>query len=460
MNKLGSIVRFHLLQSDTKDDPGFVGEVSRLRRIGLQVYGVAAILVPICLLLARGLTQGKLPALPGASIYLGISVLGVTVLCLGRTEWSRNKAALIGWLAVFFTCGLLVWNVYVETTLRPDLIPSITPRLSTVILISVFVLSLHPMHTLSVGLAIEVFFLFSDRLAVAWGLVPADGAASPDAFTGLFVLVGLSVALSAVMYRRVYRTYSAHQRELRAADDLRQTQSLLVVSENAATMGRFAATLSHELNSPVGALVSVVQTLQSLHEKRGKASGENRARLDRMEEDLLGSAHESADRLRDIVARMQRLTNLDRAEILAVDLNELLRDVLEMMQSQLKDKIEIELDLHPLPRTTVRPQQISAVFSNLLQSTAERFGTPARILITSKRANGFVHIDILHRDKRLAKEEVDRLFDPGFGVKDRRIAAANWGLFSSREMVRRHGGDILALGSQAAGTSLRVTIPC
>ena len=316
------------------------------------------------------------------------------------------------------------------------------------------------MHTLSVGLAIEAFFFFSDRLAVVWGLVPADEAASPDAFSGLFVLVWLSVALSAVMYRRVYRTYSAHQRELRAADDLRQTQSLLVVSENAATMGRFAATLSHELNSPVGALVSVVQTLQSLHEKRGKASGENRARLDRMEEELLGSAHLSADRLRDIIARMQRLTNLDRAEILAVDLNELLRDVLEMMESQLKDKIEIELDLHPLPRTTVRPQQISAVFSNLLQGTAEKFGTPAKILITSKRANGFVQIDILHRNKSLAEEDLDRLFDPGFGVKDRRIAAVNWSLFSSREMVCQHGGDIFAEGSSVAGTSVRVTIPC
>ena len=460
MNKLGSIVRFHLLQSDTKDAAGFLDEVSRLRRIGLQVYGVAAILVPICLLLARGLAQGKLPALPGASIYLGISVLGVTVFCLGRAEWSTNKTALIGWLAVFFTCGFLVWNVYVETALRPDLIPSITPRLSTVILIGVFVLTLHPLHTLSVGLAIEAFFFFSDRLAVLWGLVPPNEAASPDAFSGLFVLVWLSVALSAVMYRRVYRTYTAHQRELRAADDLRQTQSLLVVSENAATMGRFAATLSHELNSPVGALASVVQTLQSLHEKRGKASRENRVRLDRMEEDLLGSAHLSADRLRAIIARMQRLTNLDRAEILAVDLNELLRDVLEMMETQLKDKIEIELDLHPLPRTTVRPQQISAVFSNLLQSTAEKFGTPAKILITTKRANDFVHVDILHRNKSLAKEEVNRLFDPGFGVKDRRIAATNWGLFSSREMVRRHGGDILAQGSQAAGTSLRVTIPC
>ena len=460
MKTLGSIVRLHLLQSDTKDDPGFEGEVSRLRRIGLKVYGVTAILVPISLLLARGLAQGELPALLGASMYLGISVLGVTVFCLGRTDWSSNRAAAIGWLAVFLTCGFLVWNVYVETAVRPDLIPSITPRLSTVILIGVFVLTLHPLHTLSVGLALEAFFFFSDRLAVAWGLVPADGAASPDAFSGLFVLIWLAVALSAVMYRRVYRTYSAHQRELRAAEDLRQTQSRLVVSENAATMGRFAATLSHELNSPVGALASVVQTLQSLHEKRGEASGESRARLDRMEEDLLGSAHLSADRLRAIIARMQRLTNLDRAEIMAVDLNELLRDVLEMMESQLEDKIEIELDLHPLPKTTVRPQQISAVFSNLLQSTAEKFGTPAKILITSERANGFIHIDILHRDKSLAKEDVDRLFDPGFGVKDRRIAATNWSLFSSREMVRQHGGDIFAERSPVAGTSVRVTIPC
>ena len=40
------------------------------------------------------------------------------------------------------------------------------------ILIGVFVLTLHPLHTLSVGLAMEAFFFFSDRLAVLWGLVP------------------------------------------------------------------------------------------------------------------------------------------------------------------------------------------------------------------------------------------------------------------------------------------------
>lgn len=58
------------------------------------------------------------------------------------------------------------------------------------------------------------------------------------------------------------------QQELRAAEELRHAESRVLLSENAALMGRFAAALSHELNSPIGALKSALQTSRVLAEKK------------------------------------------------------------------------------------------------------------------------------------------------------------------------------------------------
>ena len=59
---------------------------------------------------------------------------------------------------------------------------------------------------------------------------------------------------------------------------------------------------------------------------------------------------------------MQRFTNLDRAEEQSADVNELLKDTIGLLQSELNQRAEVTLNLKPLPRLKCKPQQLSAVF--------------------------------------------------------------------------------------------------
>jgi len=51
------------------------------------------------------------------------------------------------------------------------------------------------------------------------------------------------------------------------------------------------------------------------------------------------------------------------------------------------------------------------------------------------------------------------IFDPGFKVAGNRVLTGNWSLFSSRQIVREHGGDIHIHSAEGQGTTVSVTLP-
>ena len=57
-------------------------------------------------------------------------------------------------------------------------------------------------------------------------------------------------------------------------------------------------------------------------------------------------------------------------------------------------------------------------------------------------------------------DEVETIFDPGFRVTNGRMAAGNWSLFTSRQIIHEHGGDIGVESREGAGTTVRITLPC
>ena len=91
-------------------------------------------------------------------------------------------------------------------------------------------------------------------------------------------------------------------RTLETAEKLRQAEARNLLSENAASVGRLAAALSHELNSPIGALVSGVDTLLLLAARQAHSSPPEQQRLIVLQNELRKSIQQSTDRLREIVA--------------------------------------------------------------------------------------------------------------------------------------------------------------
>jgi signal transduction histidine kinase len=275
----------------------------------------------------------------------------------------------------------------------------------------------------------------------------------------VFTLTLLATALSAVLYDQRRSTWDWHARMLQAAENLRQSETRNLLAENAASVGRLAAALSHELNSPIGALVSGVDTLLLLASRQATSTGPDQQRLVVLQNELRHSIRESTDRLKQIVARMQRFTNLDKAEVQSANLNEILNDVTALLEPTYSGSTKIELDLHPLPELVCRPQQLSAVFSNLLGNAIEATKNDGHVRVCTRHVDNAVKVDIHDNGRGLDPEQVESIFDPGFRVTEGRVATGNWSMFSSRQIVREHGGDIGILSRPGEGTQIEVTLP-
>lgn len=249
------------------------------------------------------------------------------------------------------------------------------------------------------------------------------------------------------------------QQELRVADALRRAEGTLLLAEYGESIGRFAAAMSHELNSPVGALKSTFQTLDVLARKKSSVSLDKRAEMEVMEAGLRRTANESLECLHQVVLRMQRFTNLDRSALLPVDVNSLLHDVIEIVKAGASSQVTIESDFEPLPSIPMRPQQMSAVFSNLLRNAIEGTCGEGRVRIATRQATSQVEISLEDDGKGIPAEELATIFDPVFRVREGRVSTGNWSLFSSRQILREHGGEIEIRSTFGKGTSVRVRLP-
>jgi two-component system NtrC family sensor kinase len=165
------------------------------------------------------------------------------------------------------------------------------------------------------------------------------------------------------------------------------------------------------------------------------------------------------ERLHEIVGRMQRYTNLDRADVTATDLADLLRDVIHLHEPIFEGRARVELSVEPVPRIMCRPQLLSAVFSTLITNAVEACNGNGHVLISTRRHEGEAEIRIQDNGRGLAPDELRMIFDPGFKVDQGKVATGNWGLFGSRQIIHEHGGEIRISSAEGEGTTVSVFLP-
>jgi signal transduction histidine kinase len=202
------------------------------------------------------------------------------------------------------------------------------------------------------------------------------------------------------------------------------------------------------------AFETLVKLLRDQHEhqdrdrKRGKAF-----------EEATRSGRSAYERLNQIAERMRHLTNLDRAEERVIDLNELCRDTVAFFQAELNACARVSLNLSPLPPLKCRPQQISAVLSNLLRNAAAASKEEGTISVVTDRRSSEVVVEVRDDGRGIAAERLPTLFEPEFHVEGGRVTTTNWGLFVSRSIVAEHSGSIQIESELGQGTTARVLLP-
>jgi signal transduction histidine kinase len=450
-------IQRYLLPGDIEDDPGFRKEIERLSHIGLQVTGGIEIVVTAFMVTAQLMLDPNNDLRPWRLFMgTGVILLGVATLAVARVAGLRRFSRPLAAASGIATASILTWMLLRMTQFDPTADDFIPGNITLITLAAVAAIPMRPTDTLLFGFVMESMYVI---LALAAQELFNVGT-GVDQITVLFIfmLTCLATALTAVLYHQRRSAWEWHRHSVQALENLRQAETRNLLAQNAASVGRLAAALSHELNSPIGALISGVDTLLLLASRQATAQAAEQQRAVVLQNEVRKSIRQSSDRLKEIIARMQRFTNLDKAEIQAANINDIVTDVTALVQPRYKEKARVTLELGEVPELVCRPQQLSAVFSNLLGNAFEATDNGLVRIVT--RQNGeAVEVEIQDTGRGLEPDAVSTIFDPEFKVTGGRVAAGNWSMFSSRQIVREHGGDILLASRKGAGTTVTVTLP-
>ncbi len=435
----------------------FERELARLSRQGLRWLGIAAIGAPLFLYLGQSLVLGGAAWRDPARLAVtgGILAVGGAVLAAARFGRLERRARAAAVAAAWVVALILMANSLGFFGPFPGGEHNVPSNLAVVMLVAVGTLPLIPVQTLALGFAIHASYLELFQWAERRGLEVQGVDLAHHVFLVMITL--LSAALSGVIYRERLATWRAHQEALRVLRDLRNAQARALLSENAASLGRLAAALCHELNSPLGALTSAVDSLFLLSAKPA-ATDQERRRLDGLRDALRHTVSESTQRLHGIITRVLRLTELESSEVRPANLNDVLAEVRATLEPG--DQERVELRLQPLPPLVCRPQQLTAAFANLLHSAVRAVNGSGRVVVSTRTLDGHIEVRVEDDGPALSPEDLARIFDPGFRVAGGRVGTGDWSLFGSRQAIQDHRGDIRVESCAQRGACVTVTLPC
>ena len=261
----------------------------------------------------------------------------------------------------------------------------------------------------------------------------------------------------------------AASEELKKANqELRETQSQLVQSEKMASLGNLVAGIAHEINTPIGAINSMHDTLMRAVEKLKdtlastfpKEYNENRAMQTSLKVILDANRviATGTERVTGIVRSLRRFARLDEAELKEVDIHEAIDNTLPLVHHDLKNRIEVVKEYGDIPPIVCYPSRLNQVFLNLLVNASHAIEGNGEIRIRTFLQDDRVRVSIQDSGVGIPQENLDKVFDPGFTTKGVGVGTG-LGLSICYQIVQDHRGKIQVKSEVGKGTTFTVILP-
>jgi len=267
-----------------------------------------------------------------------------------------------------------------------------------------------------------------------------------------------------------------------AYNQLQSTQAKILHQEKMATIGQLAAGVAHEINNPMGFILSNLSTLdkylaklknyidqqeQLLQEQTDTAQRQQLqeqrriARIDRILDDLddlVAETIEGAERVKRIVGDLKGFSHFNQESEAPADLNEILESAVNIVWNEIKYKAELQRDYAQLPPIICHAHQLNQVFMNLLVNAAHAIEREGQILVRTWQEGADVFVSITDNGQGIPEELQQRIFDPFFTTKDVG-QGTGLGLSISYDIVKEHRGEILIDSRPGRGTTMSVRLP-
>ncbi len=240
----------------------------------------------------------------------------------------------------------------------------------------------------------------------------------------------------------------------RAEEQLRTSQTELAHVARVTTMGELAASIAHEVNQPLGAIVGNADICLSWLDAGNPDLTELREAI----EDIANDGHRASQ----VISRIRSLVKKQAPEKVSLDLSEVAREVLELVSHEANIKqVALASALgNELPLVQADRIQLQQVLLNLVMNGIEAMNdvdgrNPTLTVMTDRFGEGVI-ATVTDSGAGFDPTKAEQLFKPFHTTKS---SGMGMGLAISRSIIEAHGGKLWAEANHDFGATFKFTLP-
>ena len=240
-----------------------------------------------------------------------------------------------------------------------------------------------------------------------------------------------------------------------AETELRQQRDELAHVSRVSLMGELAASLAHELNQPLTAILSNAQAAQRFLTNKA-------FNLDEVRE-ILNDIVEDDNRASEILRRIRSLVRKEELTLARLDLTAVVGDVVSLVHSDaILRNVKVDCrageSVAPVRGDRVQLQQVMLnLFLNAFDAMKECPTDERQVTVrVDSGSAGMVEVSVGDRGSGLTSDMLDTIFQPFFTTKREGLGM---GLSISRAIVERHGGRLWAENNRDRGATFHLLLP-
>ncbi|SDJ28666.1 MULTISPECIES: PAS domain-containing protein [Bradyrhizobium] len=240
----------------------------------------------------------------------------------------------------------------------------------------------------------------------------------------------------------------------RAEEKLHKAQAELAHVTRVTALGELTASIAHEVNQPLAAVVANAEACLRW--------------LDRATPDLAAARRSAewvindATRASEVIRRVRALANKTDVEKVPLDLNDVVRDVMVLVQRELAShRVSVRMELAPLPMILGDRVQLQQVIINLVMNGIEAMqpvtDRPRELAVRSGQDEArHALVSVTDCGIGIAADNANRLFNAFFTTKS---SGLGMGLSICRSIVEAHGGRLMVSRNEGPGATFQLALP-
>jgi len=242
---------------------------------------------------------------------------------------------------------------------------------------------------------------------------------------------------------------AAEEGEARNLGDVILLKNITEFKELDSAKTTFISTISHELKTPISA---IMMSLQLLEDKRvGSLNGE--------QEQLSKNIRDNSQRLLDITGELLNMTQVEAGKLQMmpkitkpIELIEYAIKANQVQADKFNIQIEVDYPQEKIPKLFVDSEKIAWVLTNLLSNAIRYSKENGRVVIGVRHKKEYIELYVQDFGKGIDPRYHQSIFDRYFRVPGTKVQGSGLGLSISKDFVEAHGGTLTVQSEPGKGS--------